>query len=158
MATATVVAETTQLETPLEEVKKGIPEGEQGPVLNWPAYAWEETSRFFEKFFARSFPAVDIFNRENAILVCAELPGVLKEDLSVSVGDNSVVIKGSTSYEEPKEGEYVRREISRWSTFSRTLSLPEEVDAPKGKAKFKDCMLELTLPKKSAKRHTLKID
>lgn len=34
----------------------------------------------------------------------------------------------------------------------------EEVDAPKGKAKFKDCMLELTLPKKSAKRHNLKIE
>jgi HSP20 family protein len=81
------------------------------------------------------------------VVVKAELPGVQKDDINVSVTDSSVTIKGSTSHEEKEEkGNYYRREISRGS-FSRTVALPSDVDADKAKANFTDGILVLTIPK-----------
>jgi len=125
-------------------------------AATWPIQAWGEMYRFFEGIFAHDFPAVDIVERDNEVLVYADLPGVHKEDLNVTVGDNSVTIRGSVRREEV-EGEFFRREIRRQGAFSRTLNLPMEVDPPQGKAKFRENMLELILPK-STKRHTLQIE
>ena len=134
------------------------PEPERAGSPKWPVQAWGEVSRFFENFLVREFPPVDMIDCENELIVRAELPWVNKEDLSVTVGDTTLTIKGSTRPEEkPEKGEYIRREISRRGTFSRILTLPVEVDATRGKAKFRDYVLELTLPK-SEKRHTLKIE
>jgi HSP20 family protein len=104
-------------------------------------------------------PKVDVVDRENEIVVKAEVPGVEKKDLDISVSDNSVTIKGSTRREEKEEkGDYDRREISVGS-FSRTVALPAEVDGNKAKANFKDGVLELTIPKaEKAKRHSVKLD
>jgi len=138
---------------------------------------FEEMERLFDDYFARGWlapfrrswpswsefegklPRVDVVDREGEILVKAELPGVDKKDLEISVTDNSVTIKGSTSHEEKEEkGDYYRCEISRGS-FSRVVGLPADVDAARATSSFKDGMLELTLPKqKKSKRHTIKID
>ena len=93
------------------------------------------------------------------MFLVAEVPGVEKDDLDVSVSDNSVTIKGETKREEKEENaDYYRCEISRGS-FARTVLLPSDVDTGKTKAKFKDGILELTLPKiKKTKRRTIKID
>jgi HSP20 family molecular chaperone IbpA len=131
--------------------------GEKGFIPMWPGQALSDMTRFLEGLFVREFPAVDIIDRDSDILVRAELPGVLKEDLSVSLGDNSLTIKGTAREEKLEKGDYLRREISRRGRFSRTLPLPFEVDAAKGKARLKDCLLELTLPK-AAKLHALKIE
>ena len=103
-------------------------------------------------------PRVDIVERDDELVVKAELPGVDKKDLDVSVTENAVTIKGSTSHEEKEEkGDYYRCEISS-GAYSRTLALPSDVEADKAKANFKDGVLELTLPKlKKAKRHTIKV-
>lgn len=104
-------------------------------------------------------PKVDVVDRENEIVVRAEVPGVEKKDLDVSVGDNTVTIKGSTRHEEKEEkGDYYRHEISSGS-FSRTVALPAEVDGSRAKANFQDGMLELTLPKmEKSRRHSVKLD
>ncbi|NOZ51677.1 MAG: Hsp20/alpha crystallin family protein, partial [Gammaproteobacteria bacterium] len=69
-------------------------------------------------------PNVDIIDRDEEILVRAELPGVEKKDLDITVNDNTITIKGTTHYEQKEEkGDYYRSEISSGS-FSRTLSLP----------------------------------
>ena len=109
--------------------------------------------------FEGSMPRVDVLDREDEIIVKAEVPGVDKKDLDVSVTENSVSIKGSTSHEEKEEkDDYYRCEISSGS-FSRTVRLPADVDAAKARSKFKDGILELALPKvKKAKRHTVKVD
>jgi HSP20 family protein len=92
-------------------------------------------------------PKVDVVDHETEVVVKAELPGVQKDDIDVSVTDNSVTIKGSTSHEEKEEkGNYYRREISRGS-FSRTVALPSDVDADKARASFNDGILVLTIPK-----------
>ena len=105
------------------------------------------------------FPKIDVVDREDEVVVKAEVPGVEKKDLDISVSDDSVTIKGTTSHEEKEEsGDYYRSEISRGS-FSRTVALQASVDGSKARADFKDGMLELTLPKiAKSKRHSIKVD
>lgn len=129
-----------------------------GTALNWPGQALGETGRFFENLFSRDFPAVDILNRENDVVVRVELVGAKKEDLQVIAGETSVTVRGALGLEHREdEGEYVRREIKHRQSFSRTLSLPVEVEATKGKARYRDNILEVTLPK-SEKLHTIKVE
>lgn len=113
------------------------------------------------KAFEGKTPKVDVIEKgnDNDIIVNAELPGVDKKDLDISVTNNTVTIKGSTSHEEKEEkNDYYRCEISRGS-YSRTLSLPAEVDEEKTKAKFKNGILKLTLHKlKKSKRHNVKVE
>jgi len=104
-------------------------------------------------------PKVDVVDRDDEVLVRAEIPGVEKDNLDVSISENTVTIKGETKHEEKEEkGEYYRCEISQ-GAFARTVTLPDYVDTEKSKAKFKDGVLELTLPKiEKAKRHSIKIE
>jgi HSP20 family protein len=127
---------------------------------------FEEMDRMFESFFPRrwmqpfrwdmphfpelaelNMPRVDIIDRDTEIVVKAELPGVSKEDIDLSITDNTVTIKATTSHEEKEEQDnYYRCEISRGS-FSRTIALPGDIDAESAKASFSDGILELTMPK-----------
>ena len=122
--------------------------------LHWPRTGWGELAEPFEG----KMPRVDVVDRDNEILVKAEIPGVEKKDLDVSVTENTVSIKGTTSHEEKEEkGDYYRCEISR-GAYSRIVPLPADVDADKAKAKFKDGVLELTLPKaKKSTRRSVKV-
>lgn len=131
----------------------------------WPR-AWHRPGRWEWPAWASSVmpfegksPKVDVIERDAEIVIRAEVAGVDKKDLDVSVTDNSVTIKGSTSHEEKEEqGEYFRCEMTRGS-FSRTLALPSEVDGAKAKATFKDGVLELTVPKVTkAKRRSVKVE
>jgi HSP20 family protein len=113
----------------------------------------------FESLADFRAPRVDVINRDDDVLVRAEIPGVDKNDLEVSVSEDSVTIKGETKREEKEsKGDYFRSEISRGS-FARTVGLPSFVNADEAKASFKDGVLELTLPKvEKAKRRTIDID
>ena len=92
-------------------------------------------------------PKVDLVERDNEIVVRAELPGVDKKDLKVSLTDRSVSISASTRKETKEEkGEYYRREITS-GEISRTLALPSDVDGTAAKAEFKDGLLEIVIPK-----------
>jgi len=143
--------------SPFEEMERlfegYFPRGWMRP-FHWERPSWGELAVPFEG----KMPRVDIVERDDELVVKAELPGVDKKDLDISVTENAVTIKGSTSHEEKEEkGDYYRCEMSR-GAYSRTVTLPSEVDADKAKAKFKDGVLELTLPKlKKAKRHTIKV-
>lgn len=92
-------------------------------------------------------PRVDVIDREAEVLVRAELPGVEKDQLDVSIAERTLSIRATTRHEQEQEkGEYRRSEIMR-GEYVRTLTLPAEVDGEKAKATFKDGLLELTLPK-----------
>ena len=109
--------------------------------------------------FEGKMPDVDIIERDDEVVIKAEMPGVDKKDIDISVTQNSVTIKGTASHEEKEErGDYYRCEISRGS-YARTMSLPAEVDETKSKATYKDGVLQLTLPKlKKSKRHSIKVE
>ena len=119
----------------------------------WPSWAGKMAP------FEGKSPSVDVIDRDDEVVVKAELPGVDKKDLDISVSNNTVTIKGSTSHEEKEEkGDYYRCEMSRGS-YSRTLALPAEVDEDKAKAQFKDGILTLSLPKvKKARRRSVKVE
>ena len=142
---------------------------------------FEEVDRMFESFFPRAWtgpmrwarpswnglavpfegrlPSVNVLDRDAEIFVRAEVPGVERKDLDVSVTDKTVTIKGFTPYEDKEEkGDYYCCEISR-GAFTRTVALPGEVNCDKAKAIFKDGVLEMTLPKlEMSKRHSIKVD
>jgi HSP20 family protein len=122
--------------------------------LRWELPSWGDMAKPFEG----KMPKVDVIERDDEVVVKAEIPGVDKKDLDVSVTENSVTIKGTTSHEEKEEkGDYFRSEISR-GAYARTVGLPAYVDADKAKASFKDGVLELKLPKvEKAKRRSIEI-
>jgi HSP20 family protein len=144
--------------SPFDEMERffesRFPRGWMRP-FQWEWPSWSEKMAPFEG----KTPSVDIIDRDNEIVVKAELPGVDKKDLDISVTRNTVTIKGSTSHEEKEEkGDYYRCEMSSGS-YSRTLALPADVDEDKAKAQFKNGILNLTLPKiEKAKRRNVKVD
>lgn len=123
--------------------------------FRWEMPTWSELGAPLEM---RS-PRVDIIDRDNEIVVKAEIPGVKKEDLDVSMTESTVTIQGSSSHEEKQEkGNYYRCEISR-GAFSRTVALPADVDTDKAKAVFNDGILELTIPKvEKSKRKSITVE
>jgi HSP20 family protein len=101
----------------------------------------------YANVFGGRVPKVDVIDRKDEILVRAELPGVKKEDLQVTLNDNILSIHAKVEKEEHKEEEkYHRRELLK-GEFQRTLQLPVPVDEKNTKATFKDGVLELRLPK-----------
>ena len=140
---------------------------------------WDEMDRWFNEFgrqgwlhpfswptemaamapFEGRTPRVDMVDRDGEVVVRAELPGVKKDDLEVTLSEHTVTVEAHTSREEKEEKEqYYRREMSR-GDFLRTLPLPRGVDETKATANFADGVLELTLPKmeKTSKRK-IKVD
>jgi HSP20 family protein len=93
-------------------------------------------------------PAVDIYETEDSFVVRADLPGVSKDDIQVEIKDNTLTLKGEKKFEEKvSRDNYIRVERA-YGTFVRSFTLPQNVDADKIKAKYKEGVLELTIPKK----------
>jgi len=127
----------------------------------WPSLfrgGWPQLGRLRPPFEGR-WPRVDVIDRDEEVVVRAELPGVKKEDLDVTMTDTTVTIKASTKAEEKEEkGQYFRRELAQ-GEFQRVIGLPQEVDGDKAKATFKDGVLELNIPKvKRTPRKTVKVE
>ncbi len=96
---------------------------------------------------ARFAPLLDVFETDKAIEIDAELPGMTEDDIDVSVVDNILTVKGEKKSEtEKKEADYHMVERS-YGVFTRSLTLPYEVEASKVDAKFDKGVLKITLPK-----------
>jgi HSP20 family protein len=95
-------------------------------------------------------PAVDVVDRGKEVVVRAQIPGVKKGDLDVSITERTLTIKGSTRKEETEEKDNFFRQEIRTGSFNKSVLLPAEVDAGKAEATFKDGVLELHLPKRRA--------
>jgi len=109
-------------------------------LMRWPRMFWPEE-------LEAGFPAVDIFEDADNVVVKAEIPGVSKENLDVNITDEAITIRGEKKKEEKvEEKNYYRYERS-YGSFQRTLPLPAEVQSDKAKAKFSNGVLEITLPK-----------
>jgi HSP20 family protein len=93
---------------------------------------------------------VDVTKAEDIYTVKAEIPGVKKDDIQVSIDGNEVTISGEIKKEsEEKKGEEVLRSERYYGKVSRSFTLPHEVDEAKVVAKYADGVLKLTLPMKS---------
>jgi HSP20 family protein len=109
--------------------------------------------------FGSRSPKVDVIDRDTEVLVKAELPGVDKDHLDISINENLLTIRASTEHESKEEkGQYFRRELSR-GEFQRTLRIPGPVEGDKAKASFSHGVLEITIPKvPGTKRQKIKVD
>jgi len=93
---------------------------------------------------------IDVTKAEDGYTVKAEIPGVNKDDIQVSIDGNEVTISGEIKKEsEEKKGEEVLRSERYYGKVSRSFTLPHDVDEAKVVAKYADGVLKLTLPMKS---------
>jgi HSP20 family protein len=96
---------------------------------------------------------VDVAEKNGAYTVVAELPGVKKEDIQVTIDGSEVTLAAEIKRErEVANDERVLHTERTFGKVSRSFSLPQEVDEAKAEAKFRDGVLELTLPKKAAEK------
>ena len=125
---------------------------------NWGISSrWElpELSRLYKMKITT--PRVDVVDRDDDIMVRADVPGVTKENLDVSFTDNTITIKGRTSAEKKEEkGDYFRNETMK-GAFTRTMYLPSDVDGSKASSTFKHGVLEVVVPKLEKARR-IKVD
>jgi HSP20 family protein len=131
-------------------------------LTNWPGFGRlsdlrDEIDRLFEsplseltrtsKLLSDWTPALDVFEDKDNFIVKAELPGIKKEEIEVSLHDGSLSISGERKTETKHEDSEVYRAERFFGRFQRTVSLPAAVAADKVKAAYKDGVLTITLPK-----------
>jgi len=92
-------------------------------------------------------PAVDIFENENEILLHADMPGVVKEDISVNIDNGKMTLSGISRLH--ATGASTWREFTD-TEFRRIFSVPQSIDINKVHAELKDGVLSLHLPKSEA--------
>lgn len=92
-------------------------------------------------------PRVDISETDKEFSIKAEIPDVNKEDVKVSVDDGVLTITGEKKQEKEEKGKKFHRVERYYGSFSRSFTLPENIDEKKIAASFKDGMLNLSIPK-----------
>jgi HSP20 family protein len=92
-------------------------------------------------------PALDVYEQKDSFVIKAELPGMKKEDITVSLHDGSLSISGERKNETKHEEAEVYRAERFFGRFQRTVTLPAPVAPDKVKAQYKDGILTVTLPK-----------
>ena len=93
------------------------------------------------------YPAIDVTEDKDSVVLKADLPGLKKEDISISVDGSVLTIRGERKSEsEDKNKNYHRVERS-YGVFERSLDLGTHVDESKVKAAYKEGVLEITVPK-----------
>lgn len=100
--------------------------------------------------FSQDFPAINVWNGSDEIVVSAELPGADPDGMEISVVGESLTLSGVRNPEALKEGESYHRQERSSGRFSRTLQLPFRVDAAKVNARFEKGVLYITLPRAAA--------
>lgn len=160
-----------------KEAKKSGALTPSKPVPSVPTWV-HEMDRWFEDFWHRrrwptlfgperwahfpmlrmETPSVDVYEKDNQIVVTAEIPGMSKKDVEVDLTDSTLTIRGTKKKEEEiKDKGYYHSERS-YGAFARTISLPAEVKAEGAKASFKEGVLEVRLPKTATpKQKPLKV-
>ena len=117
----------------------------------------DEIDRLFESplaEFARSAqmlsgwaPVVDLFENKDSFVVKAELPGMKKEQIEISLHEGALLVSGERKREEKSKPGETYREERFYGKFHRSIALPKPVAADQVKATYKDGVLTVTLPK-----------
>lgn len=118
----------------------------------------DEINRFFESPSTNGSsdvlntwaPALDLYEDKDNLVLTAEIPGLKKEDIELSLHENTITLSGERRNEKKYEGGQTSREERFFGRFTRSLVLPKPVDAGKVKAAYRDGILTVTLPKAEA--------
>lgn len=119
-------------------------------IIQWKPLG--EFDRVFDDRFSMGFPkigldlAIDLYEEKGNVVAKMNLPGIHASELEVSVEDDMLTVIGSREEEqETDKKDYYSKEIRRGS-FSRSVSLPSQVDAEKTTAEYKDGVLVVSMP------------
>jgi len=136
-----------------------------------PRYGWgfmnlrDEMNRVFGSFFDEfdrseccGAPSVDIVEQDDKLTLTAELPGIDKKEVKISLQNNVLTIEGEKKQQsEVKEDDYFRTERF-YGKFCRSFTMPSEIDSEKISADYSDGVLTVSLPKsEKAKPHQIEI-
>ncbi|HXX56667.1 MAG TPA: Hsp20/alpha crystallin family protein [Thermodesulfovibrionales bacterium] len=154
-STELMKTERPRLLSPIDEMERWFEDVIRRPFSWLPSTVWPEMK--VGEFEAVS-PHVDIYEEGNELVLKADLPGLEKKDLDISVSGNALTITGEKKREEKVEkGDYFRYERSHGSFFRR-FELPADVDTEKIEAHLENGVLEVRLPKsEEAKSKSKKI-
>ena len=119
----------------------------------------DEMDRMFGEFGVRSSawpssvaggvtwsPQIDVSQKNNELVVRADLPGLTKDDVKVDITDDAITIQGERRKEHEEERGGVYRVERSYGSFYRTIPLPDGAMTDQAKASFKDGVLEITMP------------
>jgi HSP20 family protein len=139
-------------------------------VVRWDPFS--EMDRFFKALMPRSFakwprlasgeegeinlewaPSANISETDKEYLVRAELPAVKKQDIKVTVDGGMITLAGERKQEKQEKTEKFHRVESLYGSFSRSFSLPENVDTANIKCESNDGVLTVHIPKKDIEKH-----
>jgi HSP20 family protein len=120
------------------------------------AYVRDEDTAFRGNWI----PAVDIFETDgHDLVVKAELPGMSREDIEVTVENSTLVLKGTKKFDADVKEENYRRIERTYGAFHRSFSLPSTVDTSKVSADFKNGVLSVKLPfREEAKPRAINVE
>ena len=123
------------------------PLGSLAEIQNEMNRLFETSIRHPGGFDAAFSPSIDVVVEKDDVIVKADLPGLTKDDVTVTLQDNYLTIKGEKKHEvEQQDANYFLSERVHGS-FTRTIELPMTVDAKRIEARFKDGVLHVNLPK-----------
>ena len=127
-------------------------------------FRWSESMAFVERG-DEGYVYVDVIDKEKDVLVKANVPGFEQEDINIEVTEDSVTIRGKfeeynkDDKKEKEEIRYVIKERPQKMSFERVIPLDVKVMPDKAKAKLKNGVLEITIPKAEVtQKKTIKID
>lgn len=117
----------------------------------------EEMDKLFEDFFGRTgfpvttetgwIPPVDVHETKKDVVVRMDVPAIDPKDVSISIVDDKLVVKGERKIEEEHKDDTYYRSERFYGAFQRVIQLPTEVVGDKAKATYKDGVLKITIPK-----------
>lgn len=112
--------------------------------------------RFFNESLTRSggstfVPKADILEKDQAFELHVAVPGMNKEDFKIDLKDNYLTISGERKFMNEKKDKDFHSVETQYGAFSRSFSLPENVNGTKINAKYNNGILELTIPKDEKK-------
>ena len=97
--------------------------------------------------FRMGSPAIDMAETPDEVIVTGELPGLERDDFSLELSGNRLIIRGEKRQSKKHEGKGYRYEASMYGSFIRAIPMPCEVAADRIEAKYKDGILKVTVPK-----------
>ncbi len=146
-------AERSSLNHPFESFQREIDRVFNGFFTDFGGFK----SDFFNLGRASSFsPRIDVSEDKTGINIAAELPGMNEKDIEVSFKDGQLLIKGEKTHDEKKESEDVYHVERSYGSFQRSIRVPEEVEADRIEASFKNGLLKIKLPKSEKEREQVR--
>ncbi len=114
----------------------------------------------FREFGAAWVPPVDIYTTNgHELVIKAEIPGMSKDDLEITVENYTLTIRGEKKTEQGVKDDQFHRVERSYGSFTRSFSLPQTVDAEKVQAEYSDGVLTISLPRREeAKPRQIKVN